>query len=245
MRRFRMLVDQGNASALQDWLCYQKFVGKKIRSGEIAIEFVDDLPPNFAWVMVENSGRISWYMAAKSWNAHRTMALQFMFVELAKQIENRSLSFFCYLGDGVTAGRDIPPCLAFSSARPQDLLIPDPHFLQTSGYKEDRTLIDDHSPDWGDRLEQAFWRGGLNTKERLDFLVTSQSWKNADVGYTNVENNMASSLSEMDEALQASLIGNRVPISAFANSKIVFDVDGHGASWRGTFTRVRTHKKDS
>lgn len=67
-------------------------------------------------------------------------------------------------GSFLLSVRDVPlsraPCLAYSSSRPDDVLIPDNQFLASRGYADVRALARDRP--WADRDPTIYWRGTTN-----------------------------------------------------------------------------------
>jgi hypothetical protein len=62
------------------------------------------------------------------------------------------------IGDGTDAGAY--PRVAYSSARPDTILVPDPYFFFNDNNAYYRAYAAQHAKPWRDRREPIFWRGG-------------------------------------------------------------------------------------
>lgn len=153
------------------------------------------------------------------------------------------VSILCSLSDS-DGNSDI---LSFSSCSQRDFLIPDPYFMLTRGYEEERRYIDQNWLDMDRRDPRFYWRGAPSGMGKYNDQFDSQRVKlvqfandprrraNFNVRFAN-----AHGLSDpVREALEK-LDGFSAPEDQMEISKYAFnvDVDGVSSSWTGFFLKL-------
>lgn len=148
------------------------------------------------------------------------------------------------LGDGSDVGAYRR--IAFSSADPGTLLIPDPFFHMNDGYERLRQRLAQTIRPWSQRRNSLFWRGsaagpyrkapepeGWQGSHRLEVCHRARLSPLAaqlDIGLTSLHQ-----LSEtpwlQERASRAGLEADKVEPEAFADYRLLLDMDGWTNSW--------------
>lgn len=164
----------------------------------------------------------------------------------------RSLSgsgtFQCVLdtGDGTDSGSYVR--VAYSSTRPETVLILDPYFYIYENYDALRTHVANQARPWRDRQDILFWRGtttGLRRRTpepdaplNWDWLPRLQLCANSRASHYAAKMDIA--VTEMaqigepylqDAIVAAGLLRPQVPKMEFLNYKYLIDIDGYSNSW--------------
>lgn len=142
----------------------------------------------------------------------------------------------------------IAPGLAFSDARPDRWLIPDPVYLADQAYQRTAQHYLNHDVAWTNRRKIAFWRGATTGGEsdscdwrqldRVELCRIAAAHPAAfDVGLVGIVQ-----LNETNSAaVQASgLVRDYVPETEFINYRYQIDIDGNTNSWPGLFQKLLT-----
>ncbi len=142
----------------------------------------------------------------------------------------------------------LEPGLAFSDARPDRWLIPDPIFLSEDAYQATARHYLRHDIPWSERYRIAFWRGATTGGE-----IDCERWEELDrvrlcrIAAANPSLFDAGlcglvQLSEADiSAVEASgLVRSFVPETRFHEYRYQIDIDGNTNSWPGLFQKLLT-----
>lgn len=181
------------------------------------------------------------------------------FAETLRSPEARGLrgTFLVWLEDGMwDTHRELPrraPMLAFCRKRsdPYTFLLPDPVFLQSLGYIQERAEISaiEQTIGWQNKKPAAFWRGsgsgiGMEThgwmevpRVKLSYLSKQLNDKSKlDAAISEVLNYGAPELNERVHNL--GIAGEHRPFPEFLRYKYLIDVDGYANAWKSCFTKL-------
>ena len=92
----------------------------------------------------------------------RSLTLIFLLDAMQARSPLSAFRFVAELGDAGT--RD--DSLSFCSNRVKSFLVPDPAFIGTGGYEDERHLAAKRTPAWTDRRQVVFWRGSTTGRAR-------------------------------------------------------------------------------
>jgi hypothetical protein len=142
----------------------------------------------------------------------------------------------------------LEPGLAFSDARPDRWLIPDPIFLSEDAYQATAQHYLRHDVPWSERRRIAFWRGATTGGE-----IDCAGWEELDrVRLCRIAEAHPSlfdaglwglvQLSDADLAAveTSGLVRNFVPETRFHEYRYQIDIDGNTNSWPGLFQKLLT-----
>ena len=148
-------------------------------------------------------------------------------------------------GDAFSAARFAP------SADPaRHVLIPDPHFFSSRGYRHDRALGEVPLA-WNSRSDEIVWRGGGNGNGRVSFdpldsvdptiiqrlrmIMTLRDVPDTDVKLSG----FASRLNIWTPtATRLGFVGGRRAPTSWLSSKFAIDIDGTTNAWSNFFVRM-------
>jgi glycosyltransferase involved in cell wall biosynthesis len=148
-------------------------------------------------------------------------------------------------------GGDTPAgALTFCSARDDVILVPDPVFVNSSGYAEFR-----HSRSmmpWSQRDDTVLWRGtstGIGEvttetmtadnprlRQRVRMCLILRSVTGTDVRIRKIEAGAAPM--DRDRLARYDLIGGKIKQADWGRYKFALDVDGHTNAWSNLFVRL-------
>lgn len=169
------------------------------------------------------------------------------FSNIAQRLpEEQVLGCVVDLGDGNDAG-DYPR-IAYSSARDDAVLVPDPYFYMNDNYDDVRIRVREQGRPWRERADVVLWRGtagGARTRQpgeerplRWDWLprlhlcsLARESAHSArlDIGLTSLHQIAEPHLREGIE--QAGFVRPFVPKERFPAYRYLLDIDGWANSW--------------
>jgi hypothetical protein len=147
---------------------------------------------------------------------------------------------------------DVPDlsALAFCGNSPSHVLLPDPDFISSRGYRELRSDgFRACLPKWSNRSDKLFWRGSLTGNsqkypvpnwqqiQRAALCLRFRSESDFDVALTG-DLFHAPSASQRQEIIDAGLLAPRVTYRDFAAHKALIDIDGNSCSWSGLMTKL-------
>ncbi len=157
--------------------------------------------------------------------------------------------FFAEMGDGGWRGDSV----TFCSAQPGALLLPDPDFMITGGYEEQRQAALD-APFWEERRRVVFWRGATTGRPRqaapeadadddftwlprLDMVHRARRSPHPelyDVGIASLVQK-AREPGMADRIAAAGLLAARAPRTAFLECRAILVIDGNTNAWSALF----------
>ena len=145
---------------------------------------------------------------------------------------------------------DVPECpgLAFSGSNLSNVLIPDPHFLESDAYAD---LRNDTWVPWLQRNDRVFWRGTLSGDFERRFsgwrsypraalclrLAEPQLLRRFDVRLIAQPSQLQDE-AQIGEMRQFGLFANPVPLRRFAEYRSAIDIDGNSCAWMGLFSKL-------
>jgi len=150
------------------------------------------------------------------------------------------------MGDGDDLGNY--PRIAFSSAKPETVLIPDPYFHANANYDALRHKVGVLGLPWEQRQPVLFWRGSAgghrhftpepDNTPRFDWLDRAQLCHKAKQSrHAGMIDIALSSLHQIAEPTlraqitEAGLTATPVPADSFMNYRYLLDIDGWSNSW--------------
>ena len=140
--------------------------------------------------------------------------------------------------------------LAFCGNNPSNVLIPDPPFMVSSGYRWLRGHLNANWVPWHLRDDTLYWRGSSTGARELMRLT---SWRELprlklcllakslnrphdfDFGITNIVQMWDAK--EIEEVIHSEIVAERVPITDFMRHRFVIDIDGNTNAWEGLFSK--------
>ena len=152
----------------------------------------------------------------------------------------RSIRFSVALGDLEREGQS----LSFSSCGSDDLLLPDPYFIMTRGYEQERTTYAQHPVAWIERINKAYWRGSasgfmpsdITKSPRIAVALACKNYEHlfnvALVGGGGTE--LPSLLTKIG------VLGEKEPQERILDYKYQIDIDGYSNAWVGFFLKLLT-----
>lgn len=149
----------------------------------------------------------------------------------------------CWFSLGDEAHR---PGLAFCGDRPEHVLVPDPYFMESDGYRALRDCFARQDVPWADRAPLAFWRGTTTGPYRTAFdalprirlgRMAAALGGRADIGLSSVTDDHR----EHSDALRAEgLLKDFVPPERFDRYQLHVDMDGNSNSWPGLMSKLHS-----
>lgn len=149
------------------------------------------------------------------------------------------------IGDGPD-GPDRQLC--FSGKTVDDILIPDSHFLESSGYLSYRRQVRDHAIGWADRADDLYWRGSLTgvadqyadmmrlPRVTLSLMALHVPRLNAKITDLSQFGPWLPNLQFMLDGL--GVLGPREDAIENVRYKYLVDIDGNTNSWPGLFMKL-------
>jgi hypothetical protein len=167
--------------------------------------------------------------------------------------DERRAEFIIDISDGSDCGDYWR--FAFSSARPDAILLPDPYFVESYGYQDLRQGTAAQGRTWRERKDVVFWRGaatGVGVRpwpapgEPMDFhclkrvslcaVAAQSSWAHRiDIGLTSLD--LITRPDIREKIIAAGLTRAPVDKSAFMGYRYLVDIDGNSNSW-GMFEKM-------
>lgn len=157
------------------------------------------------------------------------------------------------IGEGVTATEtEQEPVIAFcASGGHAAVLIPDYGFLASDGYGHLRRWADDNDRNWDSRSTTVLWRGAtsgaglISSPEmaedqlipRVQLCLRAKSIAGTDVRIANIAQSDTPEL-DRERLSQAGIMGERVPVEAWAGHKFAIDIDGNTNSFGTMLSRL-------
>lgn len=147
---------------------------------------------------------------------------------------------------------DVPeaPGLAFSGCASSNVLVPDPDFVASDGYRQLRREAEGMLP-WPERENDLFWRGTLSgdPKRRAPGWRTLQRARLCLAGRASVvgvpldaklvgDPRNAAGSEGWVEIGDLGLLADRVALHDFARYRHAIDIDGNSCAWMGLFTKL-------
>ena len=202
-----------------------------------------DLQADFVTLHVDTQTRDPWMLM------FRALSLIYLIDAMLARHEVSGRQFLAELGDA--GARD--DSTSFCSNRPSALLLPDPDFIRSGGYDEERRLSASQAPAWKDRRPVLFWRGNTTGRQRhpppaagepddftwLPRLDLCQRVRRSarpelyDVGISTIVQIDDASVAARIEA--ADLMRPRAPRTAFMQCRANLVIDGNTNAWSALF----------
>jgi hypothetical protein len=146
---------------------------------------------------------------------------------------------------------DVGVCngLAFSSAVPDHLLIPDNVFIPSKGYVDYKKRLAQAFVPWDDRLPVCFWRGSTTGQRPVPSAWTALPRIQLANAFGNNDTLFDLGLSKIsqiadeavkDEIRNAGLLKGYVPSHLQQKWKYLVDIDGNSNAWSGLFEKLLT-----
>ncbi len=138
--------------------------------------------------------------------------------------------------------------LCFSGKTSDDILIPDPHFLESDGYLSYRRQVRDHAIAWHDRADDLYWRGSLTgvadqyadmmrlPRVTLSLMALHVPRINAKITDLSQFGPWLPNLQFMLDGL--GVLGPREDAIENVRYKYLVDIDGNTNSWPGLFMKL-------
>lgn len=139
------------------------------------------------------------------------------------------------------------PILAFSSRKHSEFLIPDPYFILTRSYEEERAAFDSGWLDYAARDPRFYWRGAPSGLGKYEDQFESQRVKlvlmanrgrhreDLNVKFANNSGLNHDVCSELEKASGFSPFEDQMEIARYRYN---IDVDGVSSSWTGFFLKL-------
>jgi hypothetical protein len=161
---------------------------------------------------------------------------------------------FVWLEDGIWASdqQRIAPIFAFCKKQDDhySLLMPDPAFIGSHGYRDQRAEIDEiyQCTPWNRRKKTAFWRGAGS-----GLTYFQDRWREAPrIKLCTIANELGSDIldakitkvvtydsnSAATEIEHLGILSEPVPFNDFLNYRYVIDVDGESCAWQSFFLKL-------
>ena len=241
----------------QPALAYWKSHGyKKEDIDQVCKELDDEFM--LARVSFEGNGKVNVSISKKTWSrqeGHYPTVLEF-FAELAKlpQCEELKGTILVWLEDGLWLhNRDAfkkVPVFTYGKhfSDHESLLMPDPSFLKTFGYKIDRDKINSWDNAVNKKLKTIFWRGAAS-----GIGIEGPDWSSTPRGRITLLSNKISNLDILDAKItrykhlsdeqkevlkQAEVIGEECEFKDFLNYLYLIDADGYSCAWQSLFLKL-------
>lgn len=153
-------------------------------------------------------------------------------------VQNRALQFDFSIGPGLDVGDGGRPSLVFSSQRAEDFLVPDFEFLLSNRYESFFKAAAARSRK--SRISQAYWRGTVNSQDRVDLIRWTRGCPEFDVrGTSNSDwdvyrNAFRGMIGLTEDDVQAP----REPISRVLDFATQIHVDGIAAAYKSLFIKL-------
>jgi hypothetical protein len=139
--------------------------------------------------------------------------------------------------------------LAFCSASPDHLLIPDNVFIPSKGYRDYRNRLVQAFVPWEERLPVCFWRGSTTGQPpvgsrwtalpRVQFVnIFKEKGELFNVGLSKIS--QIYDETAQDEIKRSGLLKNYVPCHLQQSWKYLVDIDGNSNAWSGLFEKLLT-----
>ncbi len=139
--------------------------------------------------------------------------------------------------------------LAFCSASPDHLLIPDNVFIPSKGYRDYRNRLLQAFVPWEDRLPVCFWRGSTTGQlpagspwtalPRVQFAnIFSKKGELFNVGLSKVA--QIEEQTTQDEIQKSGMLKDYVASHLQQSWKYLVDIDGNSNAWSGLFEKLLT-----
>ena len=143
----------------------------------------------------------------------------------------------------------VRPGLAASDYRAGYVLVPDPLYVSSHGYRDIRQHHADHPVAWEDRRPTALWRGGtsghstagwrnLPRAKLCELTLGASQHALFDVGFAAASDRV--SRADIDEMRAAGFWKPYIRPYDFARYKVQIDIDGNTNSWPGLFQKLLT-----
>ena len=151
--------------------------------------------------------------------------------------------------DGQESG---PGVVAFCSAHPDAILVPDHDFCRSRGYRQFRSAEFDPAATWASRSNTVLWRGtstglvgrasseimepdGLLPRVRMCLLLRGVRNVDAKIGGTVGGDRPSTHRQRM---AAAGILAERIPPLAWLGCRFAMDIDGNTNAWSNLFTRL-------
>lgn len=216
----------------------------------------------FALVTFHGNGKISFTVSQKTWErqqGHYPVVMD-LFTSIAQlpRLAHSEGSFIVWLEDGmwewcqqysrrapiVAFGRSIVDTATF--------LIPDPAFLGSLGYVEDRTKSEEVASRiaWRDRRPTIFWRGaatgiGIEGSEWMNTARAKLALAAKAIGDPMIVDAKLTRVKhlpprQIQNLASEGILHDEVPFETFFTCKYVVDVDGYHCAWKSLFLKLMT-----
>jgi hypothetical protein len=216
----------------------------------IEIEFLDSVPsPHLIGIRKGESLSLFFPRAITSSPGIRVKVLLLIWflpqLEHAVKIDShaRGFTWLSQWDVGVWNG------LAYSSASPDHLLIPDTMFIPSKGYRQYRKRLAESFVPWEERLSVCFWRGSTTGQRpwgsswaalpRIQLAnAVRESGALFDVGISKISQIQDETARE--EIKTAGLLKKYVSSHLQQKWKYLVDIDGNSNAWSGLFEKLLT-----
>jgi hypothetical protein len=154
------------------------------------------------------------------------------------------------ISDGEDSG---PGLISFCSRDPDAILIPDPVFVRTRGYEEDRRLARANTTQWDARSDLIIWRGqtsGVGTISkphlsaddpdllpRVRLCLALKDVPGTDIRLTAISHSKNEAL-DRDRLERAGILGEFIFPIAWHGLKLAIDIDGNSNAWSNFLARL-------
>lgn len=161
----------------------------------------------------------------------------------ANVCKKAGMAILCSLGD--SDGDE--PILSFSSKKSSDYLIPDPYFMLTRSYEQERAFFLETWADFGNRDQRMYWRGAPSGLAKYESQFDSQRVKLVLLAnqperrrYFNARFANSNGLADDVRTALGAVDGFSPPEDQMEISRYAFnlDVDGVSSSWTGFFLKL-------
>ena len=157
------------------------------------------------------------------------------------------------IGEGVVAQETAQePKIAFCGGRDhRAVLIPDHGFLASHGYDDLRRWAELNWQEWGSRRETVLWRGATSGSgsvsspemtadhllPRIQLCLMAKNISGTDMRITNIVQLESHNLHQ-GRLKQAGILGEHMPVEAWAGHKFAIDIDGNTNSFGTMLCRL-------
>ena len=162
------------------------------------------------------------YLSVNNHNKHRIDKIINILINF---YELNSHSFFLYFGDGIRKNRNLPPCICLSSQREIDFTMIDFEFYNLFTKKLKIQLKNTY------KKQIFFWRGALNSTQRINLFHKINLNSQFDYKFTNVEQNFINARQiKIDNKIESNF-SEKIPFEEFNNYEYLINVEGSAFSW--------------
>jgi Glycosyl transferase family 90 len=154
------------------------------------------------------------------------------------------------LSDGEHSG---PGVISFCSSHPDAILVPDPHFYHSDGYRQFRHPGFEPAENWWQRSDTVLWRGSTtgpgaistaamhpeNLTPRVQMCLLLRGVPGTDAKIVGIAQSAQDAL-DRERLAAAGILAQRINPIAWVGCRYAIDIDGNTNAWSNLFIRLLT-----